>query len=228
MSEAVIDVKTIQTVWGDRVLVRRLNEPEKKRGLFVPASYSQKKEPRKVWWAEVVQFGVDSRLAEDHRVAVGDVVGVEPLGHHYASFTGADGATYVWVPDEHFCLADAGDVEAYYRDAHDRTTFMPRLRLLGERVLLRPAPADPKASKIVRPHGEDSRDAKVSDVVLVGQMGETSTRPQAAPGDRVLHVVEDSGASALVDLYEPPLTVLRAVDLIGTVQHAPKPEEAHA
>lgn len=227
MSDQVVDVEKIGKVYGDRLLVRRLGEPEKKRGIYVPASMlAGKKEPRKVWWGEVVIFGEDSKVAEDSKVVVGDVVGLEPLGNHYAGFKGTDGHAYVWVPDEHVCMADAGSVADFYADRLDRRE-PPRLRVLGDRTLLRPVSDDELFGKgrLHRPDYADDRETKVADVVMLG--------PDATGvvvGDRVVHVAEDSGSSAQVDIFEPSLVVLRAADLIATLTPAPAavPEVAGA
>lgn len=213
-----IDVARLSRVFGDRLLIRRRGEPEKKRGILVPVSVRLKKEPKKIWWGEIVAFGEDSHAAEDHNLKVGDVVGVEPIGHHYASWKGSDGLEYAWVPDEHLALADEGSVAEYYSDQIDRKGD-PKLRVLGRRVLARPVPQEEGA--IVRVSREDESEAKLADVLAVGK-GEDIP---AAVRDRVLHVVADAGSSAQVDLFDPALLVLRSEDLIAI--SSTKKEVAH-
>lgn len=223
-----IDVARIDRVFGDRVLIKRRGEPMKKRGLFVPASVAMKKEPKKIWWGELVQFGTESGAAALHGLAVGDTVGVEPIGNHYASWKSSDGFEYCWVPDEHLALADNGSVEDYYADKLDRASA-PQLRVLGRRVLARPVAEDDAVRGVYRPH-ENEADAKLADVLLVGPQPVDGDPMPVDVGTRVLHVVADAGSSAAVDIFEPALLVLRAEDLIGeytpTTTVAPK-EAAH-
>jgi co-chaperonin GroES (HSP10) len=222
-----IDVTRLDRVFGDRVLIKRRGEPTKKRGLFVPASVAMKKEPKKIWWGELVQFGTESGAAALHGLSVGDTVGVEPIGNHYASWKAADGFEYCWVPDEHLALADNGSVEDYYADKLDRASH-PQLRVLGRRVLARPVAEDEAVRGIYRTH-ENEADAKLADVLLVGPAPADGDPVPVDVGARVLHVVADAGSSAAVDIFEPALLVLRVEDLIGeyTKTEAPKEEPAH-
>lgn len=204
----MLDVTRIGKVFGDRVLVKRFNEPEKKRGIYVPASYAAgKKEPRKMWWAQIFRFGEDSLAESDHDLKVGDIVGIEPLGNHYASFLGEDGNLYCWVPDEHLALLDLGSVVDYYADTLRRSET-PRLKVLGNRVLLKPVEDETKVRGVIRATSLE-REAKRGEVLLAG------TSPLVSVGDTVLHVSADSGSSSEVDIFEPTMTVLRCEDLIS-------------
>lgn len=210
-----IDVTKIKRVFGDRILVRRKGEPEKKRGILVPMSVKLKKEPRKIWWAEVVAFGEKSTAAEKSKVAVGDVVGLEPIGHHYAGWKGADGHDYAWVPEEHLALADFGSVAAYYAD--DRAKLgkaTPELRVLGRRVLARRVEESDTVRGVVRAGRTDDAEAKRADIIALGEGTEDDPLPVSV-GARVVHVEADAGSSAEVDIFDPPLLLLRAEDLIG-------------
>ncbi len=221
-----IDVTRLERVFGDRVLIRRRGEPTKKRGLFVPASIAMKKEPKKIWWGELVKFGDESGAAALFGVAIGDTVGVEPIGNHYASWKASDGFEYCWVPDEHLALADNGSVEDYYADKLDRASE-PRLRVLGRRVLARPVAEDEAVRGVYRPH-ENESDAKLADVLLVGPPADGDDQLPVDVGARVLHVVADAGSSAAVDIFDPALLVLRAEDLIGAVNTTKTPQEEPA
>lgn len=209
MSETtVVDVFKIKKVFGDRILVRRLGEPEKKRGILVPQSYlAGKKEPRKAWFGLVIAKGIESKV----KVQIGDRVGIEPLGQHYATFKGADDHEYMWVPDEHIAFKDKGSVLAYYEDRLDRKSD-PLLQLLGDRILVREAPKE-ETSKIIRPVTNDKNEAKLADVVL------TATK-DFKEGERVVHVAADSGSSASLDIFEPPFTILRTMDVIAKLHPA--------
>ena len=215
MSETtVVDVFKIKKVFGDRVLVRRLGEPEKKRGIFVPSNYlAGKKEPRKVWFGLVLGIGEDSTV----KVSIGDRVGIEPIGQHYAAFKGADDHEYMWVPDEHIAFKDKGSIIAYYEDRLDRKGD-PLLQLLGDRILVREAPKE-DTSKIIRPVMSEKNEAKLADVVLTTSKG-------FKVGDRVLHVPPEAGSSASLDIFEPPFSVLRQVDVIAKLTHDMAPEPA--
>lgn len=219
MSEQVVDVNRIGKVYGDRILVRRLGEPEKKRGILIPASMAMKKEPKKIWFGLIMGFGHESKAHEDHQVNIGDRVGIEPLGHHYAGFKGTDGHSYVWVPDEHLCLADDGSILEFYEDKLDRAA-PARVRVLGDRLLLRNVPDDEnQKSRIHRVTDNSERDARIADILALGSFN-AETGPNVNVGDRVVHVAEESGSSAIIDIFEPALTVLRATDLIATMKPA--------
>lgn len=219
-----IDVKSISRVFGDRVLIKRRGNPDKKGGLYVPASVAARKEPKKVWWGEVAAFGEASKASDEHKVVVGDVVGVEPIGHHYASWRGADGCDYCWVPDEHLALVDEGSVADYYADVLDRKSA-PRLRVLGARILARELGVDGPVRGVHRARINEDSEAQLGEVIAVGA-GEIPV----VVGDRVLHVVADAGSSAVVDLFEPRVLMLRVEDLIATyekVQDAVLAEVSH-
>lgn len=221
-----IDVARLSRVFGDRVLIKRRGEPEKKRGILIPMSVRPKKEPKKIWWGELVAFGEESTVREAQGLKVGDVVGVEPIGNHYANWRGADGSEYCWVPDEHLALADEGSVEDYYADRLDRAGH-PALRVLGRRVLARPVVEDEKVNGIHR-LADNEREAKLADVLLIGPEKDDADRIPVGAGDRVLHVAADAGSSAEVDIFEPALLVLRVEDLIAEHVVADKPQEETA
>lgn len=218
-----IDVHRITRVFGDRVLIKRRGEPEKKRGILIPMSVRAKKEPKKIWWGELVAFGEGSNAAAGFDLKAGDTVGVEPIGNHYANWRGADGAEYCWVPDEHLALADDGSVLDYYADKLDRAG-RPQLRVLGRRVLARPVAEE--SGRIIRAAREDEGVAE-ADVLLIGPEKDESDRIPVGVGDRVLHVAADAGSSAVVDIFEPALLVLRVEDLIAESSKIPQ-EVAHA
>lgn len=219
-----IDVKTIGKVWGDRVLIRRLGAPKKKRGLYVPETYANKKEAKKIWFGYIVAFGSDSHAHEDHELTYNDLVGIEPIGHHYASFQGEDGDTYCWVPDEHLCLADLGSLRDYFAGELD-TQSVPRVRVLGSRCLVRnvaPEELSPEKRIITIPSGE--RETKVAEVIGMGKFRDEDI-PGISIGDRVIHVSEDNGSSSVLDIFDPEPIVLRQEDLIARLD---KRVEAHA
>lgn len=209
MSQYQIDVSRIKELYGDRVLVRRLGAPEKKRGLYVPAGYANKKEPSKVWFGRVVAFGKESKAQTDFELAYNDIVGIEPIGHNYATFIGTDNETYLWVPDEHLCLLDDGSIAKYLDGTLDAKST-PQVRIIGSRYLVRPAPIDEhfKGSKIIRPDLSEEREVKISETVL-GRLDDIPV------GSRVVHVTADSGSSSVLDIFDPALVVLRAEDIIG-------------
>lgn len=220
MSEQVVDVSRILKVYGDRVLVRRMGEPEKKRGILVPQAYlAGRKEPKKVWWGKLALVGSESEAVSKHRLSEEDLVGIEPLGNHYAGFTGTDGYRYVWVPDEHLCLADEGSAEDYYLDRLDRKS-VPRLRVLGDRLLVREiTDEETNTSRLHRPSmGDDERDVRLAEVLKLGQFDCERNVDPVAIGDRIAHVSADSGSSAQVDIFDPPLVVVRSCDLIAVFE----------
>lgn len=208
-----IDVSKLTRIFGDRVLVKRRGEPEKKRGIFVPTSVRAKKEPKKIWWGEIMAFGNLSTVKENYELNIRDVVGIEPIGNHYANWKASDGFEYCWVPEEHLALADTGSVDDYYSDKLDRSSS-PRLRVLGRRVLARPSVDGEAIRGVIRAGRDEDNEAKIADVIAIGPSSEDIP---VGVGDRVLHVSADAGSSAQVDIFEPSLLVLRVEDLIGEI-----------
>lgn len=214
--ETVVSIDRIKKVYGDRVLVKRLGQPHKRRGILVPLSYANgKKEPKKVWWGEIVAFGHESQASIDigasgFGLSLTDLVGIEPIGSHYASFKGDDGNEYIWVPDEHICLADEGSIADFYSDHRNEK---PRFRIIGTRILLRPV--EEVKSTILRPVSNEEQDAKVAEIIGLGEFdGDIGL----SLGDTVLHVAEESGGSALIDIFDPNLTILRQADIIARIE----------
>lgn len=222
-----IDASKLSRIFGDRVLIKRRGEPEKKRGILVPASVRAKKEPKKIWWGELMAFGEASVAQSAHDLEVGDTVGVEPIGNHYASWQGPDGYEYCWVPDEHLALADDGSVQDYYADKLDRAGA-PQLRVLGRRVLARPVGEEEAVRGIIRATRDDEAEAKLADVLLIGPERDDADRIPVGVGDRVLHVAADAGSSAQVDIFEPALLVLRVEDLIAEATKTEQKQEEPA
>lgn len=218
-----INIERLSRIFGDRVLIKRRGEPEVKRGILIPMSVRSKKEPKKIWWGELVAFGTESTAESIYGLSKGEVVGVEPIGNHYANWYASDGFEYCWVPDEHLALSDGGSVEDYYADKLDRSSD-PRLRVLGRRVLARPVNDGDAVRGVIRAGSDEEAGAKLADVLLIG-----SSDIPVDVGSRVLHVNVDAGSSASVDIFDPPLLVLRVEDLIGesTPSEASK-EVAHA
>lgn len=208
-----IDVTRLTRIFQDRILIRKRGEPEKKRGIFIPMSVRPKKEPKKIWWGNIVKFGEDSYAEENLGLSVGDMVGIEPIGHHYAGWKGADDFEYAWVPDEHIALKDAGSAEDHYQDKLDRKSE-PRLIVIGSRVLARPSNTDDMVNGIVRPKDEE-READLADVIIAGP------KAVVGVGERVLHVVTDAGSSAIVDIFDPSLLILRSEDIIAVYDKEP-------
>lgn len=209
----MIDVSKVARLFGDRVLVRRLAKPTKSRGLYIPESHAaQKKSVKNIWWVQVVAFGLDSRAAEEHGLSVGDIVGMEPAGNHYAEFEGSDKETYLWVPEEHLALADSGSLREWQDGTLDAKSE-PRVRTLGSRVLMRPDPEEEKRNGIILAADTD-RKAKTGTVLQVGPGDldyEGNVRDWEHPdsGDSVL---VSADAMEMVDIFDPPLAVLRVQD----------------
>jgi co-chaperonin GroES (HSP10) len=214
----MIDVNKIKTLFGDRVLVKRLNKPEKVRGLYVPDAYAKlKKTSQVVWWGEIMAFGLDSRASEEHGLSVGDIVGLEPAGAHYAEFTGSDNQLYTWVPEEHLALADMGSVKKWCKGELDARS-VPEIRTLGARLLVRPEKAKDERNGIVLAVEEKSK-AVEAEVLQTGpgnidREGMTMGYNRPDVGTRALVAVDGAW---VVDLFEPALAVLRAEDVMAEV-----------
>lgn len=215
----MIDVKRLieGRVFGDRVLIKRLVKPTKARGLFIPEAYAkQGKKGGTIWWGVVAAFGLDSFSEAAHGLTAGDIVGIEPIGNHYAEFVGDDGETYVWVPEEHLAIADQGTVAAWQKGELDAKAA-PEFRVLGARVLIRPAPVEEKKGGVYIPDSGKSKSSR-GEVLLVGpgDVRNEEIQPWDSPnvGSDVLYV-SDSETAANVELLDPVLIVARKEDVIG-------------
>jgi chaperonin GroES len=217
-----VNVEKLTRVFGERVLVKRLAPPEKRRGLYVPEAYiKQRKEGGRCWWAAVVAFGLDSRAEEEHGISAGDVVGIEPIGNHYAGFVGTDGSEYAWVPDEHLALADSGTAAAWVAGQLDEGSA-PKFRPLGARVLLKPDVLEERSKAGLIIPGVEQKRAHTGTVVFAGpgpisSDGTPLDWEQPEVESKVLYV-SDSESAARIDLLRQEYVVLRAEDLIAEVE----------
>lgn len=133
-----VDVSKLGHVFGDRLLVKKLERPETMRGLFIPANYSKDKtKEQDLWWGIVERFGLDSMIGDAYGVEVGDLIGFESAGQHCSTFDGDDGMARVWVAEEFAAVKDLGRVAAY-RDGKEWTDEAPGIQPLGPRVAIMP------------------------------------------------------------------------------------------
>lgn len=103
-------VGKIGTVFGDRVIVKKLQEAEKVGSLFLPEiARDQKTEVNpmkgndKPWRGLVEKFGLDTRCGEAYDLKVGDEILIEPEALHCHTLADDEGFDHVWVPEEFIC-----------------------------------------------------------------------------------------------------------------------------
>ena len=139
-----VEVSKLGTVFGDRLVVKKLERPETVRGLYVPSTYSKEKTKESdLWWGIVERFGLDSKIGDAYGVEVGDLVGFEAAGLHCSSFEGEDGFSRVWVAEEFAAVKDLGRVAAF-REGKEWTNEEPGLQPLGSRVAILPDAVEEK------------------------------------------------------------------------------------
>lgn len=140
-----VDINKLGHIFGDRLLVKKLERPDKVRGLFIPASAAKDKaKEQDLWWGIVERFGLDSKIGDAYGVHVGDLVGFESAGQHCSTFLGEDGAERVWVAEEFAAVKDLGRVAAF-RDGQAWTKEEPGIQPLGPRVAILPDEDDNKS-----------------------------------------------------------------------------------
>lgn len=218
----MIDVKSLKTVFGDRVLIKKLTLAEKKKGLWMPESaQKQKKSGGKIWFGEIAAFGLDSYSQESYGLSIGDFVGIEPMGHHYKEFSDEQGNVFVWLPEEHLALADNGTITSWQSVNHNPKGVV-EFRVLGARALLRPEVEEEKKNGIVIPHSAQGA-PRIGELLMAGSgeyvRGELNEWSSPEIGSRLLFI-EDSESASIVDIVEPSLIVARREDLIAQFKEA--------
>lgn len=208
-----VDLKRLGRVFGDRVLVKRLERPEKRGGLFVPASFrDERRKETDLWFGEVVALGLDSKYPDAYKLTVGDVIGMDSLGGHSASFEGEDGSTYVWVPEEFIACRDRGHVAAYYADT--RFEGANGLEPLGSYCVVVPQKIEKKKNGIIRPDGDGKGviDGTVESVSIGALVGGELVDVRITAGSCVL-LGEYSGAWARLGYSE--FLLVKEMDVIA-------------
>lgn len=141
-----VDVSLLDRVFGDRLVVKKLERPDRVRGIYVPTNYNKDKtKEQDLWWGVVERFGLDSKIGDAYGVEIGDLIGFESAGQHCSTFQGEDGADRVWVAEEFAAVKDLGRVAAF-RDGVEWTKEEPGLQPLGSRVAIMPG-AEVETSK---------------------------------------------------------------------------------
>lgn len=163
-----IDVSIINRVFGDRILVRRLERPEKIGKLLVPASYlKDKRKEQTIWFAVIEKFGLDSRYGDAYNLKEGDIIGISDIGNSNASFEGEDGNEYFWVMEEFIVLKDTGRIKEYFRNVpwnirmeFGDIGFVP----MGPYSVIKPNPEEEKVGRIILPKSQENLTGKVLSV----------------------------------------------------------------
>lgn len=179
-----IDLKTIQTLLGDRLLIRPLKGPEARGRILVPLSSAKKPEQVDIWWGEVEGLGRDARTPDAYGLKVGDVVGVESLGRQCETLKGEDGEDHCWVAEEFLAARDTGRIASFTANEKWRRQDVGVIPL-GAYVLVRPEPEEEKRGGIHLPHNA-REPQKVGEVLAVS--------PGEIVGDTLapLHVEADA------------------------------------
>ena len=159
-----IDISIINKVFGDRVLVRRLERPDKMGGLLVPASYAnEKRKEQTIWYGVIEKFGLDSRYADAYGLREGDIIGISDVGNSNASFEGNDGSEHFWIMEEFIVLRDDGRIKAFRNDeSFDGIGITP----IGPYSLIAPYPDEDKVGGVILPKANENLTGKVLSVSI--------------------------------------------------------------
>lgn len=185
-----VDIAKLGQVFGDRMIVKKLERPEKVRGFYIPAtSAKDKTKEQDLWWGIVERFGLDSKIGDAYGVQVGDLIGFESAGQHCSTFLGEDGSDRVWVAEEFAAVKDLGRVAAF-REGQEWTKEEPGIQPLGSRVAILPD-AEEEVSKggIYRPNIADNKTNQgVAIAVSLGEIrGSELDSLLINVGDRILY-----------------------------------------
>lgn len=221
----LISMSRVGKVFGDRILVRRLQRPEKIGGILIPANY-MKNTPaeNEVWWGVVEAFGLDSRYGEAYRIKVGDVVGLESLATNNQAFDGDDGEVHAWIMEEFVACKDDGR-QAAFREGKEFKAKRNGLIPVGPYSLVKPHPEEQKRNGITLPQNTKQaiRTGEVLDV-SAGQLRGSDLVPMYAKKGTEVIVGKYSGSWA--KFGEDKLLLVKDEDIIAELQ--PAHEAAHA
>ncbi len=144
-----VPVGRLGRVFGDRVLVKQLDRPEKVGMIFVPVSAQKDKiKEQDLWYGEIVSFGLDSRYKEAYDLKAGDIIGVESIGNQCAAFDGEDDKIYVWVAEEFIAVRDAGAIAAFRKGEQWTPGQRVGLEPIGAYSVIEPFPDESKRNGI--------------------------------------------------------------------------------
>ncbi len=219
-----IEISRLGRVFGDRILVKKLERPDKLGSIYVPANYS--KDPAKqqdLWWGVIEKFGLDSRFGEAYGLKEGDIIGMDPIGGQSASFDGDDGNVHCWVAEEFVVCKDMGLVIAYRNGekyfSPDSGNSVGGLRPLAFYSVVKPHPIEEKRGALHIPDTakKEALTGKVlcvSDGYLVG--GDLS--PLRVTQNSEVLFGKYSGWKAT--LGDTVLVLVREEDLIAEIEPA--------
>jgi chaperonin GroES len=172
-----IEMERVGRVFGDRVLVRRLERPEKVGRFYIPDAYvKDKQKDQELWFGVIEKFGLDSRYSSAYDLHEGDIVGIDNMGSHSAGFEGDDRAMHVWVAEEFLVVKSLGRVEAFREGKECEGVG---LKPIGPYAIVEPHPEETKRGGIVLPLSAQvpSRTGKVLDVSVGEDKGGSRLRP---------------------------------------------------
>ncbi len=171
-----IALKNIQSLLGDRLLIRPLAGPEKRGRILVPMNSVKKTEQSDIWWGEIEALGRDARFPDAYGLKVGDVVGIESLGRQCETLAGDDNEDHFWVAEEFLAARSTGRVEAFVANEKWRRADVGIVPL-GQYVLVRPEPEEEQRGGIHIPHS--SREKQKMGSVLAVSAGDIVGRELA-------------------------------------------------
>ncbi len=163
-----IDLKSLVTLLGDRILIRPFTRPERRGGLYL-ARTPEKVQQTDVWWGTIESLGRDARYPDAYGLKVGDVVAIEALGRQCETLNGEDGEEHCWVAEEFLAARSTGRYESFHASEKWRRLdygIVP----LGQYVLVRPDAEEEKRGGVFIPHS--SREAQKQGEVLAVSPGE--------------------------------------------------------
>lgn len=169
-----INVPAINRIFGDRILVRRLERPEKIGNLLIPASFAnEKRKEQTIWYGVIEKFGLDSRYGDAYGLKEGDIVGISDVANSNASFDGEDGHEHFWIMEEFVVLRDEGRVKSFHsNERYDGLGIVP----IGPYSLVRPYPEEEKRGSILLPKANENLTGKVL-AVSVGEVKDGEIKP---------------------------------------------------
>lgn len=165
----IVPMSRIARVFGDRILLRKLDRPEKIGKILVPVSYMKTRpKEQEIWFGVIEAFGLDSRYGEAYGLKVGDIVGVNDLGISNASFIGDDEQEHYWVMEEFLTVKDEGRIIAFRQSqtSYEGVGMTP----LGAYCVIQPNPEEEKRGGIHIPHA--SQEGSLLGKVLAVSAGE--------------------------------------------------------
>jgi chaperonin GroES len=223
-----IDVTSIKSLLGDRILIKPLARPERRGLLMLPmSSLKEKGKQSDIWWGTVEALGRDARYPDAYGIKVGDIVGCEFIGRQCETLQGKDGEEHCWVAEEFIAAIDSGRVKMFHNAEKYRGIY-PGILPVGQYILVRPDPEEETRNGIHIPmNSREQQKIGKTLAVSIGSIMGSELSPLHVEDN--LQILYGRYSGSWVKLDED-LLLMKQEDVIAVLERSlfEKKEVAHA